>query len=229
MLAELVQQLLYYFPYYVGLVLVPAVVRALIDYYVVGVRPDLFEERGAPLRILRLMSYEEAFHKIALSILYFPLFEELLFRGFPLLVLGFPGLVLASAIWVVMHPAWQLQYLSGFTFWRKLVYTLTSTGYYSANAVFYGMVWLNGHGLVAILYHMFHNGWITVVEILRNVKPRLKLPWRKPKYAVYREEEEEEWVLDTSFRFVRRSLEDEVEEVKKFMFVKESEPSEQEE
>jgi len=233
----LLYQLLYYFPWYVGLVLVPMVLRLAVE-RAVGIRPEVFEGRSAsPFPFGISMSYEAAFRSVAVSALYYPLFEELLFRGLPYLLFGFLGVVIGSIVWVAMHPAWQLQYLSAYPLRKKIVFTVTSSSYYAANAVFYGMMWLNGAGLAAILYHVIHNGWLTLGDIIREVE--LPAPWKRYKFVrrhpigeeapptfrlfrrLRREEQEES---GSSLRFVvrraRRSLADEVEEAKSFMFVK---------
>jgi len=232
-------QIMYFFPWYVGLVLLPMVARIVVE-KAIGIRPETFEDVSAPLLPFN-MSYETAFRTITITAFYYPLFEELLFRGIPYLLFGFLGLVVGSTVWVIMHPAWQLQYLSAFPLRKKLVFTFTSTGYYVANAVFYGMMWLSGAGLAAILYHVIHNGWLTLVDIIKEVE--LPTPWKKykfirrqpvgeespPSFRLFRKlrlrkpkvEKEEEQPL--TFRFVVRktakSLFDEADEAKKFMFV----------
>ena len=241
----LIYQLLYYFPWYVGLVLIPMVIRVVIE-RAIGIRPEMFESRiTLPLPIN--MSYETAFRTIALTVLYYPLFEELLFRGLPYMFFGLLGIVVGSTVWVIMHPAWQLQYLSALPLRKKIVFTITSSSYYVANAVFYSMMWLNGAGLAAILYHIIHNGWLTLGDIIKEIE--LPTPWKKYKYIrkhpiaeeapspklfkLFRrgqragEEKEESKDLEENpleLKFVvrktKRSLADEVEETKSYMFVK---------
>jgi len=236
----LLHQMLYYFPWYVGLVLIPMVARVTIE-RAVGIRPETFEDRVSPLLPMD-MSYEAAFRTITITVFYYPLFEELLFRGLPYLFFGTLGVVIGSVVWVVMHPAWQLQYLSAYPLRKKIVFTLTSSGYYVANAVFYSMMWLNGAGLAAILYHVIHNGWLTLGDIIREVE--LPAPWKKYRYVrkqpvadeaprilrllrrskpkPRREVEGEELMPELRFvvRKTKRSLADEVEEAKSFMFVR---------
>jgi len=205
----LAYQLLYYFPYYVGLVLVPMVIRVLIERSI-GIRPEMFESRIVPLPIN--MSYETAFRTIVLTVLYYPLFEELVFRGLPFLLFGTIGLAVGSTVWVVMHPSWQLQYISELPLRKKLMFTATSSGYYIANAVFYGMMWVNGAGLAAILYHIFHNGWLTLGDIIKEVE--LPTPWKKYRYIRKRPAVAEESKAPSPrlFRLFRRNQKPKIEE-----------------
>jgi len=242
----LLYQMLYYFPWYVGLVLIPMVIRVTIE-RAIGIRPETFEGRVSPLPFLPLeldMSYEATFRTITITVLYYPLFEELLFRGLPYLFFGTLGLVIGSIVWVAMHPAWQLQYLSSYPLRTKLLFTATSTFYYATNAVFYSMMWLNGAGLCAILYHIIHNGWLTLGDIIKEVE--LPAPWKKYRYVrkqpiadetprilrLFRRSKTKPKALEYSrkeeqlpeLRFVvkkaTRSLSDEVEEAKSLMFVR---------
>ena len=233
----LLYQMLYYFPWYVGLVLIPMVIRVVVE-RAIGIRPETFEGKvSAPLLPFN-MSYEAAFRTVTITVLYYPLFEELLFRGLPYLFFGFLGVVIGSLVWVVMHPAWQLQYLSAFPPRKKIVFTITSSSYYATNAVFYSMMWLNGAGLAAILYHIIHNGWLTLGDIIKEIE--LPAPWKHykfirrqpigeeapPSFKLFRkpkpreEPEEQELPLRFVVRKTKRSLADEVEEAKSFMFVR---------
>ena len=227
---DLLSALIQYFPYYVALVLIPAIVRTAIE-KAIGIPLERFETSVLPLASL---SYEEAFRTFVLTALYFPLFEELIFRGIPYALFGTMGVVVGSIVWVAMHPAWQLQYLSGVPLWKRIVFTVTTTAYYACNAVFYSMMWLSGAGLAAIIYHMAHNAWLTLVDMLRNVDIELKIPWKKKQYrfirtepvartrhALRNDEDLEELELATMVFVKRRSsLLDEAEEAKKFMFVR---------
>jgi len=232
----LLYQTLYYFPWYVGLVLIPMVIRVVIEKSI-GIRPETFESRVSPLLPVNI-SYESAFRAVVITVLYYPLFEELLFRGLPYLFFSTIGVIIGSLIWVVMHPAWQLQYLSALPLQKKIIFTTTSSGYYAANAAFYSMMWLNGAGLVAILYHVIHNGWLTLVDIIKEIE--LPAPWKRykfirrqpiseeapPSFKLLRrtkpreESEEHELPLRFVVRKTKRSLADEVEEAKSFMFVR---------
>jgi len=240
----LLYQLVYYFPWYVALVLIPMAIRVTIE-RIAGIRPESFEDRVTPLLPIN-MSYEAAFRTITVTVLYYPLFEELLFRGLPYIFFGPIGLVIGSIVWVAMHPAWQLQYLSSYPLRTKLLFTATSTFYYAANAVFYGMMWYNGAGLCAILYHIIHNGWLTLCDIIKEIE--LPAPWKKYKYVrkqpiadetprilrLFRRKKpepkeepiesdfEEEPLTKTRFVVKRttRSLSDIADEAKEFMFVR---------
>ncbi|HID41660.1 MAG TPA: CPBP family intramembrane metalloprotease, partial [Pyrodictium sp.] len=175
-LTELLLKLVYYFPYYVALVLVPMIVRVILEYYI-GVRPEHFE-RTWDLHT----SYEQVFQTFVLTVLYFPLFEELVFSAIPLYLFGLTGLVIGSAVWVLMHPAWQLQHVSDLSLPRKLAFTATCTLYYSINSVFYAIIWLNGDGIIAIIYHMLHNAWLYLAVLAREIElPQIPIP-RRNKY-----------------------------------------------
>jgi len=141
-LSTLLYQMLQYFPWYVALVLAPMVIRILIE-RALGIRPEIFETRISPLPMIN-MSYETAFRTVTLTALYYPLFEELLFRGIPYLLFGTVGAVIGSVVWVLMHPAWQLQALSDFPLWKKIAFTVTAAFYYASSAAFYTMMWLDG-------------------------------------------------------------------------------------
>lgn len=178
---DIVVKALYFFPWYVALTLVPALIHSLVVYKL-GLEPESFEQSVYGL-FKRLLSgsYEGAFRDLVLMVFYFPLFEELVFRGLPYLLFGLPGVVVGSFVWVLMHPAWQLQYLSNRSLGKKLAFTLSATAYYALTATFYSMVWLSGAGLVAILYHMFHNGWLTLADMAKRVE--LPAPWKKSRYV----------------------------------------------
>jgi len=233
-IGTLLYQLAYYFPWYVLLVLVPLTVRGLVE-RALGVRPEVFESHVFPYTA----SFESSFRALALTVLYFPLFEELVFRGIPLLLFGWLGLIIGSAVWVLMHPAWQLQYLAHLPLGRKIAFTATSTCFYALNAVFYGMMWLDGAGLAAIIYHVAHNAWVSLVSWLREEVPpvwrRLKVIKRQPateaKQPKRRKEDIEE--LDVpELKFIvkksTRSLSDELEEANRFIFVRRKSNSEEE-
>lgn len=180
---SLLYQLAYYFPYYVILVLVPMVIRVLAE-RAMGIRPETFESRVGSILPLD-MAYETAFRTIVLSALYYPLFEELIFRGLPYFFFGSIGVVVGSTVWVLMHPAWQLQYLSAYPLRKRLAFTATSTFYYACNAVFYSMMWVNDAGLAALIYHAGHNLWLTLADIIKESLPI-------PKFRFSRKEKEAE-------------------------------------
>ncbi len=164
-------EIVYWFPWYVLLVLVPLAVRMAVE-RAIGIRAEVFyypPSTGA-------ISYELAFADLVRTGLYYPIFEELLFRGLPLFFFGVPGLIAASAVWVLLHPAWQLRYLSGFPLWKKIVFTLTTSGYYASSAILYSMMWLQGAGAIALVYHVGHNVVFTALDILREVELPPLLP-----------------------------------------------------
>jgi len=170
-------RVLYWLPYYVVFVLAPALARLAVE-RAIGIRHEDFA-----LPPPAGMAYEDAYRTLVSVGLYYPLFEEVVFRGAPLLLFGPPGLIVGSAVWVLMHPSWQLRYLSGYPLWKRVAFTLTSSTYYIMNAVFYGMMWLSGDGAVAVLYHSAHNTFLTLGDILREIDlPPLPLPWRKPRF-----------------------------------------------
>lgn len=176
-MTSILSQLVYYFPHYVALVLAPMALRILAE-AVIGIRPDLFDKVHSALP-LRNMAYEQAFRTVVLSALYYPLFEELVFRGLPYYFFGTVGVVVGSTVWVLMHPSWQLQYLTAYPLRKKIAFTVTSTLYYTANAIFYSTIWLDGAGLVAIIYHMGHNFWLTLLDIFREELPIPKFRYSK--------------------------------------------------
>jgi len=170
-LPALAFQMVRYFPHYVMLVLFPLVVRVTAERFL-DIRPEV---------ACTITSYEFAFRDFVLAVLYYPLFEELIFRGLPYLVFGFYGIVLGSLTWAVMHPAWQLFLVQSYSLRKKIAFTVTTLSYYLCNAVFYSMIWMGGFGLVAVLYHMAHNGWLTALDFLREIE--LPAPWKKYQFV----------------------------------------------
>jgi len=179
-LLEILSQLASYFPYYVILVLVPMLIRLGLE-RLVGINPDIFQTKVGMPDLLPTLAYETAFKEFVITALYYPLLEELMFRALPLLFCGDIGLIVGSVVWVLMHPAWQLTYLRGFPLSKKIFFTATTAFYYASCAVFYGMIWLSGAGVVAILYHMIHNGWLTLADIIKKVE--VPTPWKKFRYV----------------------------------------------
>jgi hypothetical protein len=165
--SEVLYYFLYFLPGYLGLVLVPAVIRVLA-------------ERALGIRIEPVSSihdYEAGFRSFVLHVLYYPFFEEVFFRGIPLALFGLPGLIIGSTVWALLHPVSQLQLVRGNPVSKKILFTITTSFYYLCCAVFYSMVWL-ASGIVAFLYHSMHNALVMLTEYLREVEP----PWHKPKY-----------------------------------------------
>ena len=166
-LSETLYYFSYYLPGYLALVLVPAVIRVLA-------------ERALGIRIEPVSSvhdYEARFKSFVLHVLYYPFFEEVFFRGIPLLLFGSPGLVIGSAVWALLHPVSQLQLVRGNPTPKKALFTATTSFYYACSATFYSMVWL-ASGVVAFLYHTMHNALILLAEYLKEAEP----PWFKPRY-----------------------------------------------
>jgi len=180
-LAEILSQLASYFPLYVILVLIPMLIRVAVE-RAAGITAEVFETRVSAMpSLLPTLTYEGAFKEFVLSALYYPLLEELFFRGLPLWLCGFAGLVVGSAAWVFMHPAWQLKFLRDFPLRTKILFTATTTFYYACCAVFYGVIWLAGAGAIAVLYHMIHNGWLTLSDLIKKVE--VPTPWKKFRYV----------------------------------------------
>lgn len=172
---ELLEQVAWSAPAFIVFVLIPAVIRASVD-KLLGV--DYY---------LRASSFEEGFRSVVHTGLFYPLFEELLFRGLPLLLLGSAGMWFATAVWVLMHPAWQLNYLGQAPLSRKLAATATSLIYYIPSGYFYGSLWLGGAGAAAIFWHTALNATITMAEQLREANLELReLPRRLPNLRGWR-------------------------------------------
>jgi len=177
MIEELLVQLAIYFPWYVFLVLLPMGLRIIIE-RAFGIRHEVFNLPPPSAGL----AYESAFRSLVLTALYYPFFEEIVFRGAPLYIFGYWGLVAGSIVWTLMHPSWQLQYLAEYPLSKKFLYTLTSTFYYACNAIFYGMMWLAGAGVGAIIYHVGHNLWLTLMDMFQEVE--VPTPWKKTKYVI---------------------------------------------
>jgi len=161
--------LVHYTQLYVLLVVIPAYVRLLIDRFVLKIEDRYF-----------LLPSSTNFSNAVNTALIFPLVEELAFRGAPLAFLGYPGLIIANAIWVIAHPAWQLSYLpSGTPRSIKIGFILNSAFFYSCGAVFYTYAWLAGYGLYAVIFHIMHNSLIIIASTfaeavkVRYVKPEI--------------------------------------------------------
>ena len=188
-------------PWYVLLVLIPAFIRVAFERLVLGIDHrkffryppspvySLLDKLPVKIDVTTTIRFEEAYAALVYTALFFPLFEELVFRGVPLLLAGMAGVVVADAVWVLMHPAWQLRYIVDLPLWKRIVFTLETAAYYALNAVFYTMQWLAGYGLVAIAYHMMHNGILTLSDILSNIDIEVRLRRRSEESIVKRMEE----------------------------------------
>jgi len=175
-----------YMPLYLGLVLVPALIRTFIDSVVIKIRPSTFElPPSKPKNEILTVKYEDAFASFVGTALYAPLVEEIVFRAVPYIFLGFAGLVVGNIVWVLAHPSWQLRYVSGLSLKQKLAFTANTIFYYSCAAVFFSIPWLQGYGLLSIAYHMMHNGLIVLGGIFHEIE--FPAPWKKEEAEFFRE------------------------------------------
>jgi hypothetical protein len=194
--------LVYFLPGYLGLVLVPAIIRSLVE-RALGIAPELYgrvaggshhahscgngrhgkgRARGRYRRYAHQIEEEGLFARIAIDVLYYPFFEEVFFRGVPLLIMGLPGLVVGSAVWIVLHPVWQVKLVEHLPPRKKALFLLTCSSYYASCAAFYSMVWLASPpltGVVAFVYHSLHNALVTLSAYLRELPP----PWKKSEFV----------------------------------------------
>jgi membrane protease YdiL (CAAX protease family) len=163
---EILLAMLYYLPYYIILVLIPALIMGIV-LRKLGISTESIED---PTQL---------YNSVVITGLYFPLFEELVFRGATLLIFGFQGLVIGNIIWVMLHPTHQLREIETEE-WKKTIFFLSSLLFYSLSAVFYSIIWLDGNGIVAILYHCAHNTFFTLADSIKDIKWRLpRIPKRK--------------------------------------------------
>ncbi len=175
-----------YMPLYVGLVLVPALIRTVIDSAVIKIKPSAFDlPPSKPKTDILSVKYEDAFASFVGTALYAPLIEEIVFRAVPYAFLGLPGLLIGNAVWVLAHPSWQLRYISGLKLKQKLAFTANTVFYYVCAAIFFSLPWIQGYGLLAVLYHMFHNGVLTLGGIFREIE--LPAPWKKEEAEFFKE------------------------------------------
>jgi hypothetical protein len=148
------------FGLYTIFVLVPMLVSGLVE-HALGI--DAYFQRifiDAVLPLHLNLDFKDFVH----TVLFFPLLEEVVFRAVPLTLLGVPGLIIGSIVWVSMHPAWQLDYLATAELGTKASFMILDLMFYGLSAVFYGILWVTGAGLIAILIHMFHNAWVTIAS-----------------------------------------------------------------
>jgi len=86
-----------------------------------------------------------------------PFFEELFFRGFPMIILGgFPGLVIGSVVWVAAHIPSRYTLVETYPRSKRAAYLFTYVAALLLSSVFYITAWML-NGAVAILYHVIHN------------------------------------------------------------------------
>jgi hypothetical protein len=145
-----------------------------------------------------LRSFESGLEQIVVTGLYYPLFEEMVFRGLPyLLGFGVIGVGLGTAIWVLLHPVWRLKMLpiNAETGTKLKMFTIDIVDYSIAGA-WLSWLWLNGWGVLAVAYHIFHNFLVVAPQIFPEgfewLGSKLKLPWpgggaeeKLPKTPVY--------------------------------------------
>ena len=197
---DLVIKFFEYIPYYVLLVLVPAIVRTLIDTIILKIPSSCFELPSS--RISMFIKFEDVYASFVSVALVAPLLEELLFRAVPYALLGFTGLILGNIVWVLAHPSWQLRYVSGFPLKTKLGFLANTVFYYSCAAVFFTIPWLQGYGLLAIIYHIAHNGILTLGGVFSEIE--FPAPWKREDAEFFRESRglrkklEEKFFVDTN-------------------------------
>lgn len=205
-----------YMPLYVGLVLVPALIRTVIDTTVIRINPSSFDlPPSRPRESVLTIKYEDAFASFVGTALYAPLIEEIVFRASPYLILGSGGLIVGNAVWVLAHPSWQLRYISGLPLKKKIAFTINTIFYYACAAIFFSIPWIQGYGLLAIAYHMMHNGILTIGGIFHEME--FPAPWKKEEAEFFRESRgfkkklEERFFRDTKPYKVPVELEEELE------------------
>lgn len=151
-------------------------VLASFLYRLTGIELGVLSIGGRPgrryvkyVRSLFPRSLESGLEEIVVTGLYYPLFEELVFRGLPyLLGMGVIGVGLGTAVWVLLHPVWRLKMLPvNATTGEKLKMFGIDVLDYSVAGAWLSWLWLNGWGVLAIIYHIFHN----VVIVLPEVAP----------------------------------------------------------
>uniref|UniRef100_A0A7J2U494 CPBP family intramembrane metalloprotease n=1 Tax=Ignisphaera aggregans TaxID=334771 RepID=A0A7J2U494_9CREN len=102
-----------------------------------------------------------------------PFFEELFFRGFPMLILGgFPGLVIGSIVWVFAHIPSRYSLIETYPRSKRVAYLFTYVIFLMLSSAFYITAWML-NGAAAILYHVIHNS-IAMLATRRGKKEREK-------------------------------------------------------
>jgi len=182
---EYIYKFFEYAPLYVGLVLVPALIRTVIDTAVIRITPSAFDLPPSKHDSLLSVKYEDAFSSLVGTALYAPLVEEIVFRGSAYLMFGIVGLVIGNAVWVLAHPSWQLRYVSGLPLKKKLAFTANASFYYICAAIFFSIPWLQGFGILSVVYHMLHNGMLVLGGIFHEIE--LPAPWKKEEAEYFTE------------------------------------------
>ena len=144
-------------------------------------------------------SFETGLEQIVVTGLYYPLFEEMVFRGLPyLLGFGVIGVGLGTAIWILMHPVWRLKMLpvNADTGTKLKMFAIDIVDYSIAGA-WLSWLWFNGWGVLAVAYHIFHNTVVISPEVFPEgfnwLSSKLKFPFggkgeaeeKPPKAPVY--------------------------------------------
>lgn len=181
---DLLYKFFEYTPLYIALVLVPAIIRTFIDTVIIKIPPSSFLLPPSKSNHLSVR-YEDVFASVVGSALYAPLVEEIVFRGAPYIFLGTVGLVVGNIVWILAHPSWQLRYISSMPTKTKVAFTANTVFYYTCAAIFFTIPWLQGYGILSIIYHMFHNGVITIGGIFSEVE--LPAPWKKDEEMFFKE------------------------------------------
>jgi hypothetical protein len=102
-----------------------------------------------------------------------PFFEELFFRGFPMLILGgFPGLVIGSIVWVFAHIPSRYSLIETYPRSKRAAYIFTYVIVLTLSSAFYIAAWVL-NGAAAILYHAIHNS-IAVLATRRGKREKEK-------------------------------------------------------
>jgi hypothetical protein len=144
-----------------------------------------------------------------------PFFEELFFRGFPMIILGPPGLVVGSLVWVAAHIPSRYSLIETYPRSKKIAYLFTYVTVLLLSSVFYVTAW-TFNGAVAVFYHIVHNT-IAVIATKRGEKEKER------KLVIEAREESEN---RGSLRFIKagqrpvESVASEGETIASWMFVK---------
>lgn len=173
-MTEWLLAVLKYLPYYIGLVVTPAIISmSILSRYYVG--KEVFDEGvEAPSYLRKYFSMNVLVESIdvieasdiatyiVINGLTAPLIEETLFRGIPYIVFGFYGLVFGSLVWTILHVPTRITY-----FTNPRIALAVLSAYFGLASVFYSLPWINGEGWVALFYHAFHNTMLTIGELYK--------------------------------------------------------------
>lgn len=181
---EWLSAILKYLPYYIGLVVAPAIISmSILSRYFIG--KEVFDEGVEPPSYLRkyfsmnvlaksidVIEASDIATYIVINGLTAPLIEETLFRGVPYIVFGFYGLVFGSLVWTILHVPSRITY-----FTNPKIALVVLSAYFGSASVFYSLPWINGEGWIALFYHAYHNTMLTIGELY-------KYYYRKEKSAI---------------------------------------------